>query len=215
MTVQDESSMLVAEVVDPQPGMRVLDCCAAPGGKTTQLAELMNDSGTIVACDLHPHKEKLIRDQADRLGLTSIETVVEDAAKLPERFADGTFDRILLDAPCSGLGVIRRKPDLKWSKSEAEIDEVCAIQRSLLHAVHRLLKPGGILVYSTCTIEHSENAAMIENFLKEHPSFVPEPFPEGLLPKELAEQGDKGMLQLFPDQYGTDGFFIARLRKSS
>ena len=111
-SIQDESSMLVAEALDPRPGMKVLDCCAAPGGKTAHIAEKMDDVGQIWACDLHEHKQKLIADQAERLGLSSIQTLVMDAAKLDEHFAAESFDRILLDAPCSGLGVIRRKPDL-------------------------------------------------------------------------------------------------------
>lgn len=213
-SIQDESSMLVARVVAPEAGMRVLDCCAAPGGKTAHMAELMGGKGEVVAADLHEHKEALIRDQANRLGLRNIRTVVSDARKLDEKFPAASFDRILLDAPCSGLGVIGRKPDLKWTKTEGDIAEIAGLQRSILQAVHKLLKPGGVLVYSTCTTEPEENAEQVQRFLSEEPGFVLEPFPEGLLPAgEDAEAGAAGMLQLLPQDYSSDGFFIARLRR--
>ena len=213
-SIQDESSMLVARVVAPEAGMRVLDCCAAPGGKTAHMAELMGGKGEVVAADLHEHKEALIRDQANRLGLRNIRTVVSDARKLDEKFPAASFDRILLDAPCSGLGVIGRKPDLKWTKTEGDIAEIAGLQRSILQAVHKLLKPGGVLVYSTCTTEPEENAEQVQRFLAEEPGFVLEPFPEGLLPAgKAAEAGAAGMLQLLPQEYSSDGFFIARLRR--
>jgi 16S rRNA (cytosine967-C5)-methyltransferase len=213
ITVQDESSMLVAEAVDPQPGMRVLDCCAAPGGKTTHLAEKMQDTGIVVACDIHEHKIGLIREQADRLQLQSIQTVFSDAVDLIKYYADESFDCILLDAPCSGLGVIRRKPDLKWSKQEHEIAAICILQSKLLNAIHGLLKPGGILVYSTCTMEFTENQGMVTQFLQQNPLFTLEAFPN---PMFLAEHSDAstGMLQILPHHYDSDGFFIARMRKN-
>ncbi|WP_438446755.1 16S rRNA (cytosine(967)-C(5))-methyltransferase RsmB [Gorillibacterium sp. sgz5001074] len=214
-TIQDESSMLVALAVAPEPGMRVLDCCAAPGGKTTHLSELMGNKGEIIASDVHEHKEKLIREQATRLKLGNIRTVVSDARELAAKYPEASFDRILLDAPCSGLGVIRRKPDLKWTKSEGDITEIAAVQRAILRAVHPLLKPGGLLIYSTCTTEPEENAAQIRRFLEETPGFTPEPFPEGMLPEgEVREEAKSGMLQLLPHQFDSDGFFIARLRKA-
>jgi len=197
-SIQDESSMLVAEAVDPQPGEKVLDCCAAPGGKTMHMAEKMKDGGEVWACDIHEHKAKLIREQAERLGLKSVRTLTADARKLADHFAEGSFDRILLDAPCSGLGVIRRKPDMKWSKREQELDDICVIQRDLLNEAHKLLRPGGTLVYSTCTIEHNENEGMVEAFLRRHPEF---------------EWAGPGPLQLYPYEYQSDGFFIAKLRK--
>lgn len=213
-TIQDESSMLVGRVVSPEPGMKVLDCCAAPGGKTTHLAELMDDRGEVYACDIYEHKEQLILSHAKRLGLGSIRTIVSDALRLGEHFAEGTFDRILLDAPCTGLGVLRRKPDIKWMKRENEIQTTANLQRKLLQAVHPLLKPGGILVYSTCSTEPEENERLIRQFVRETPGFALEAFPAGLLPAGSAEEeGRKGMLQLLPHQFHSDGFFIARLRK--
>jgi 16S rRNA (cytosine967-C5)-methyltransferase len=215
-SIQDESSMLVAEAVDPKPGMKVLDCCAAPGGKTAHMAEKMNDTGLIWACDLHEHKQKLIEDQANRLGLRSIRTLVADAASLSKHFEAETFDRILLDAPCSGLGVIRRKPDLKWAKQEQEIGEISELQYRLLAEVHKLLKPGGILVYSTCTIEHAENEGLVNKFLAEHHDFSLVPFAKGTFTAESGiqiEAAVAGYVQIYPNQFHSDGFFIARLKK--
>ncbi|MCR8633627.1 16S rRNA (cytosine(967)-C(5))-methyltransferase RsmB [Paenibacillus radicis (ex Xue et al. 2023)] len=197
-SIQDESSMLVALSLDPQPGEKILDCCAAPGGKTTHIAEKMGDRGELWACDIHEHKEKLVQEQAERLGLSSVHTVVTDARKLREQFAEQSFDRILLDAPCSGLGVIRRKPDMKWNKSEQEIEGICVIQHELLEHIHTLLRPGGVLVYSTCTLEYNENEGMVKQFLKAHPEF---------------EWDQPQPLQIYPYEYHSDGFFIAKLRK--
>ncbi|PZE22522.1 16S rRNA (cytosine(967)-C(5))-methyltransferase RsmB [Paenibacillus xerothermodurans] len=198
ISIQDESSMLVAETVDPQPGEKVLDCCAAPGGKTTHMAEKMGDRGELWACDIYEHKEKLVREQADRLQLESVRTVVMDARELHNRFPPASFDRILLDAPCSGLGVIRRKPDMKWTKRERDLDDICAIQRELLRTVHSLVRPGGVLVYSTCTIEYSENEGMVLEFLERHPEF---------------EWDREHSRQIYPYEHQSDGFFIAKLRK--
>jgi 16S rRNA (cytosine967-C5)-methyltransferase len=217
ITIQDESSMLVAEAVEPLLGMRVLDCCAAPGGKTTHLAEIMHDEGLIVACDVHPHKIMLIREQAQRLNLQAIETIQCDAVDLPLKYAEASFDCILLDAPCSGLGVIRRKPDLKWSKQERQIADIASLQNKLLNAVHSLLRPGGLLVYSTCTMEYDENQGMIKRFLQQNPDYTLEAFPKEMLANTIAlkSEAESGMLQILPHYYGSDGFFIARMRKNS
>ncbi|MEB3101238.1 16S rRNA (cytosine(967)-C(5))-methyltransferase RsmB [Ferviditalea candida] len=216
-SIQDESSMLVSEITDPQPGMQVLDCCAAPGGKTTHLAEKMHDMGTIWANDVHEHKKKLIEAQAGRLGLNCIRTQVTDAAHLSERFAEGSFDRILLDAPCSGLGVIRRKPDVKWSKSEREIAGITDIQFSILSDIRNLLKPGGVLVYSTCTLMREENEGMIARFLEQFPEFEPDPELEAMLPEPVREKAmlSAGMVRILPHHFHSDGFFIARLKRKS
>ncbi|WP_270171988.1 16S rRNA (cytosine(967)-C(5))-methyltransferase RsmB [Paenibacillus sp. SYP-B4298] len=219
-TVQDESSMLVAEVANPQPGMQVVDCCAAPGGKTTHLAEKMDDQGQVFANDLHPHKLKLIEQQAARLGLSSIRTMSGDARALAEKLEPGAFDVVLLDAPCSGLGVIRRKPELKWNKTPEDIEGVAQVQRRLLDACSALVKPGGTLVYSTCTVERRENEEQVERFVREHEEFELDPdWPQPLL-AALREKGAigaafDGMAQLLPHHAGSDGFFIARLRRRS
>lgn len=211
-TIQDESSMLVSEVVDPRPGQRGLDACAAPGGKTTHLAEKMGNQGSLLACDLHDHKVRLIEQQAARLGLTIIETCQGDARLLPDRIAE-PFDFVLLDAPCSGLGVIRRKPDIKWRKEVQEVEALIELQRQLLNAVSRLVRPGGVLVYSTCTMEPRENEEQVASFLAAHPGFQLDPqmaerLPEAVRDKTIVRQG---MVQLFPHHFESDGFFIARL----
>ncbi|MFT9367712.1 16S rRNA (cytosine(967)-C(5))-methyltransferase RsmB [Paenibacillus polymyxa] len=213
LSVQDESSMLVAEAVAPEPGMTVLDCCAAPGGKTAHMAELMKDRGRIVANDLHAHKHQLIREQASRLGLDAVETVTGDALDLKERYAPASFDRILLDAPCSGFGVIRRKPDLRWSKTAEDVRDITQLQHELLDSVAGLLKPGGILVYSTCTIEPDENEGQLARFLSEHPEY--ELAKDHSFPDVNHEMDgiQKGSVQLLPQYFHSDGFYIARLRR--
>ncbi|MEJ9218769.1 16S rRNA (cytosine(967)-C(5))-methyltransferase RsmB [Paenibacillus glucanolyticus] len=216
ISIQDESSMLVAEAIQPEPGMRVLDCCAAPGGKSAHMGELMKDEGSIIANDIHTHKGKLISDQASRLGLDSIMTVTGDALDLADRFEPASFDRILLDAPCSGLGVIRRKPDLKWGKSEEDIAEIAALQLRLLESVSSLLRPGGILVYSTCTMEPQENEGVVSAFLEDHAEFVIADDGLGSLSR-LEEKSllRGGGVQILPQHYHSDGFYIARISRQS
>ncbi|GIQ67690.1 16S rRNA (cytosine(967)-C(5))-methyltransferase RsmB [Xylanibacillus composti] len=208
-SIQDESSMLVARAVCPEPGMKVLDACAAPGGKTTHLAELMEDKGELWANDIHAHKEQLVRSQAERLSLQCVKPMVEDALKLPEHFAAETFDRILLDAPCSGLGVIRRKPDLKWRKDAREIESLASLQLELLQALAPLVKPGGRLVYSTCTIERSENEQVCEAFLNGNASFEPDHSLGSRLGPALANDSSSAAVQILPHHFGSDGFYIA------
>ncbi len=213
-SVQDESSMLVAELLAPEPGMRVLDCCAAPGGKTTHIAEKMSDQGQVLAFDIHEHKKKLIEAQAQRLGLGSVSAEALDARKLAQRFEPASFDRILLDAPCSGFGVIRRKPDLKWTKTEADIAAIREVQRELLETVAPLLKPGGILVYSTCTLDSEENERVVDEFLQRHAEEFACDASASLRLPALAERFIRpGMLRILPHHYESDGFFIAALSK--
>lgn len=216
LSIQDESSMLPAQLLNPQPGMKVLDACAAPGGKTAQIAEMMNDEGEIWANDVHEHKEKLIASQAARLKLSSVKTSVCDARKLHERHDAESFDCVLLDAPCSGFGVIRRKPDLKWSKKESEIAAIAEIQYEILASVSRLVKPGGVLVYSTCTMERIENEKNIERFLTEQPGWQLDETGAENLPQPVVSQcmTDAGFFQILPHHFGSDGFFMARLKKS-
>lgn len=197
-TIQDESSMLITPLLDPQPGMRVLDVCAAPGGKTTHIAEYMQDQGEVVANDLHPHKEQLIKEQSKRLGVHSIHTKVCDARKLREQMND-EFDRILLDAPCSGFGVIRRKPDIKWKKKKEDVTAIAQVQYELLKEVAPLLKKGGSLVYSTCTIDQEENEQLVRRFIEDFPEFT------------LVEED---MRQILPIDFGSDGFFMAKIIRS-
>ncbi|MET1247933.1 16S rRNA (cytosine(967)-C(5))-methyltransferase RsmB [Sporolactobacillus sp. STCC-11] len=215
-TVQDESSMLVADVVNPDETMLVLDACAGPGGKTTHLAERMGNKGKIIALDLHPHKTQLIDHAAERLGLTNISTQAMDARSAQETFGDASFDRVLLDVPCSGLGVIRRKPEIKWSKSAEEIRGLFPIQKKILDEMAPLVKPGGRLVYSTCTINKDENEKQIADFLSNHPDYRVDPsFIERIpyLRDEFQSAGSTGMVQILPYMIHTDGFFICCLER--
>ncbi|WP_168121949.1 16S rRNA (cytosine(967)-C(5))-methyltransferase RsmB [Paenibacillus sp. HB172176] len=217
-SLQDESSMLVAAVLAPEPGMKVLDCCAAPGGKSAHIGELMQGKGKVWANDLHAHKRELIVQQTERLKLRNVEAIVGDAAKLRERFAENSMDAVLLDAPCTGFGVIRRKPEIKWTKTESDIREIAVLQGQLLEEACALVKPGGILVYSTCTIEKEENEKQIARFLEAHSEFaLDSAWPESVL-KALGEAGViddsfDGQAQLLPQHFGSDGFFIARMRR--
>ncbi len=209
--VQDESSMLPARVLSPQPGERVLDVCSAPGGKATHMAQLMENRGTIVARDIHEHKLRLIDDAAARLGTDIIKTELYDAALQDEK-NESAFDRILLDAPCTGLGILRRKPDIKWARETKDIDSITTLQRRLIDAASRLVKPGGVLVYSTCTVLPEENEEVVEAFLKQHDDFVADDI-AAYLPDGLAVYAKGCMLQLYPNRDGIDGFFIARLKR--
>lgn len=213
MTIQDESSMLPATVMNPQADWRVLDMCAAPGGKTTHLAEKMNDEGSILALDLHPHKLELIDENTARLGLVSIDTAPLDGRKAPEYLALESFDAILVDAPCSGLGVMRRKPDIKYTKREEDLESLQAIQLSLLKAATRLLKPGGLLIYSTCTVDKTENEGTVAQFLQDVKKMQSTPLQN--LPAALDAKQKDGMLQVFPQDFGSDGFFVAAFRKQA
>lgn len=208
--------MLVAPSLRPKPGMRVLDACAAPGGKTTHIAELMQNQGEIIACDVHPHKQELIRQNAERLGITMIKPVVADAAALSSEQM-GTFDRILLDAPCTGFGVIRRKPDLKWQKTREDIKEIASLQAKLLEKVSSLLRPGGLLVYSTCTIEPEENQQMVERFVSSHPEFELDHSLADDLPAAVRNVmgPETGYVQILPHHFQSDGFFISRLKRKT
>lgn len=209
ITIQDESSMLPAYALQVEPGMKVLDMCAAPGGKTTHIAEKLEGRGTVLAMDLHAHKVKLIEETAKRLGHNIIETTVGDGRESSERFGLEAFDRVLVDAPCSGLGVIKRKPDIKYTKTSDDFERLQTIQLSLLDEAVKLLKPGGILVYSTCTIDTEENRGTAEKFMNTHPEMEQIP---AELPKAFKSKG-QGLVQVFPQDFGSDGFFIASFRK--
>ncbi|MFJ7696428.1 16S rRNA (cytosine(967)-C(5))-methyltransferase RsmB [Lysinibacillus fusiformis] len=211
ITIQDESSMIPANVLHPSPGMRVLDMCAAPGGKTTHLAEIMKNEGSILATDLHPHKLDLIDHNTERLGLDIIETAPIDGRKAPEFLQAESYDAILVDAPCSGLGVMRRKPDIKYTKREEDLENLQTIQLALLDAATKVLKIEGKLVYSTCTVDKQENEGTVKAFLATHPEM--EAIQLESLPTKLAEKQANGMLQVFPQDFGSDGFFVAAFRK--
>lgn len=215
ITVQDESSMLVAVALGPKPGEYILDSCAAPGGKTTHIAELMKNSGKVISVDLHEHKVKLIDEQVNRLQLSNVETMAMDSRKLETKYKKETFDRILVDAPCSGLGVIRRKPDIKYQKKEQDIHHLSTIQSTILSSVAPLLKKGGTLVYSTCTMDKEENEEVVKKFLVDHTDYELDVEFINRLPKKIREQTTikDGQIQILPHHFGTDGFFISCLRK--
>ena len=215
-TVQDESSMLVAHVVNPQPKQTVLDVCAGPGGKTTHLAQLMKNQGEILACDVHQHRIGLIKENAKRLGIEIIKTKLLDATGIAQELKQ-KFSLVLVDAPCSGLGVLRRRPDSRWHKQPEEVLQLAELQTRILASVYHLLAPGGRLIYSTCTIEPEENFEVIAKFLAEHPdleSFDLTPyFPYVATTAAEKEELKKGLRQFLPFQDGMEGFFIAGLHK--
>jgi 16S rRNA (cytosine967-C5)-methyltransferase len=212
ISIQDESSMLVARALNLTEGNRVLDSCAAPGGKSTHIGEILNNTGEVISLDIHEHKVKLIQSAAKRLDLTNIDAKKLDSRLVNEHFQTESFDKILVDAPCSGFGVIRRKPDIKWTKNESDIINLAKIQGDILKAVAPLLSKGGTLVYSTCTIDKEENGDVVQNFLKEHHDFSLDETLKERLPKYLDIKD--GTMQLLPHQYNTDGFYIACLQKA-
>lgn len=205
--IQDPASKLAALVLGPEPGMRVLDCCAAPGGKSFAAAIQMEGRGEVISCDLHPHKKKLIRAGADRLGLGNIVPMTADGKVFRPEW-EHAFDRVLVDAPCSGLGVIRKKPDIRY-KDPAPLAGLPKVQRAILETAARYVRPGGVLVYSTCTVLRRENEGVVESFLADHREYRAEGF---RLPGPVGDVG-AGMVTLWPHRQGTDGFFISRLRK--
>ncbi len=209
--VQDEASQIIPYLLSPGPGMTILDACSAPGGKTTHIAQLMDNSGLIYALDRNAKRLKSVEETAKRLGITIIKTIEADSEK-PFNFTEPiVFDRILVDAPCSGLGVLRRTPDIKLKRKAGDIAELSARQTEILDNSSRYLKKGGWLVYSTCTFEPEETEDLIRRFLDTHKDFTLEDAAR-YLPKGCAGLVDKsGFLRTFPHLHGMDGFFAARL----
>lgn len=210
--IQDESSMLVAQIMNPKPGSFVVDVCSAPGGKTTHIAQKMKNSGTIVARDIHDHKLKLVNENAKRLGISIIDVEKHDALELDEKLIEKA-DYCLLDAPCSGLGLIRRKPDIKWTKTRESLSEIVKLQYQMLKNCYNYVKRGGVLLYSTCTIEKAENINLIDKFLQENKDLTLTSFYELVNNEELSHMTQKGFLELYPNINDTDGFFIAKMIK--
>ena len=205
--VQDPASRLSVLAAGAKPGMKVLDCCAAPGGKSFAAAIAMENQGEIVSCDLHPHKKKLIQAGADRLGLTIISPKTADGKVFRPEW-ENAFDLVLVDAPCSGLGVIRKKPDIRY-KDPAPLADLPAVQLDILRNAARYVKPGGTLMYSTCTLLYRENGEVVETFLAENNSYKAEAFP---LPGPVGLV-QSGRVTLWPHRHGTDGFFISKMRR--
>lgn len=209
-SIQSESSMMAAMAVEPKRGMQILDCCAAPGGKSCLMAEMMGDSGRVQAWELHPHRTDLIAAQVKRLGLENVRPMTRDASvRRPD--LDGTMDAVLLDAPCSGLGVMADKPDVKYRVTPESVAEIVALQSALLDAVAPYVKRGGTLVYSTCSVLKDENVRQVEAFLARHPEFELAKLPESI-PAEFRQHEGTG-LQLLPSRDGVEGFYICRMKR--
>ena len=212
LQVQDEAAQLVSLILAPKPGQRILDLCAAPGGKTTHLAELMQNQGEIIAVDVSQTKLTIVQENCRRLRISIVKALARDAtAPLP--FPAGSFDGCLVDAPCSGLGTLRRHPEGKWRIKEQDITRLQEIQGRILRQAAPLVKQGGVLVYSTCTLTKEENEGVVETFLTEHKEFSVENA-AALLPTGCEGVVDaKGCLRTLPHRHGTDGFFAGRLRR--
>ena len=209
INIQDEAAGLSGFILDPKEGENVLDACSAPGGKTTYLAELMHNKGCIIAWDIYEERLKQVNQNAKRLGINIIQTELHDATKLKEDYVE-RFDKILLDVPCLGLGVIRRKPDIKWNRQERDIEEISNIQFKILKTCSKYLKNDGVLVYSTCSMLKEENEKIIEKFINE------EEFEtinvDQKIPSEFSKTTTNNMVQFLPSK-NHDGFFITMLKR--
>lgn len=210
-TVQDETAGLIPIVLNPKPGESVLDACSSPGGKTTYMAELMNNKGQIIAWDLHEHRVRLVENTAQRLGINIIQTETKDATQYEEKYKE-KFDKILLDVPCLGIGVLKRKPDIKWQRKKEDIEEITRIQMEILQNCSNYLKVGGEIVYSTCSILREENEEIIQKFLENNGDFeiqktnyIKKGFYEKFVEKDK-------YVKVYQNEK-TDGFFICKLRK--
>jgi 16S rRNA (cytosine967-C5)-methyltransferase len=210
--VQGEASQLLAYVLDPKPGERVLDACAAPGGKTTHIAELMEDRGEIVALDLSSRGLERLEENVRRLRLRSVRPVNMDATMEFSGKNRGAYDRVLIDAPCSGFGTLRSHPEAKWQKGEDDIRRLARLQEKILERAATYLRPGGILVYATCTLTAEENENQVEAFLSRHQEFVLEDAAR-YLPSEARDLILDSYFVALPHKHDTDGFFAARMRK--
>ena len=209
ISIQDESAGLSSFILNPKEGETVLDACSAPGGKTTYLAEIMNNTGSIVAWDIYEERLKQVDENAKRLGINIIKTEVKDAS-IYDKAYDKKFNKILLDVPCLGLGVIRRKPDIKWNRNEENIDEITKIQYQILKTCSKYLKDDGILVYSTCSILKEENINIIEKFLEEEEFEIVDISDK--VKKDFKYVNEKNTIELFPNEKH-DGFYIACLKR--
>ena len=207
-TIQDEGAGLIAKILNPKPNEIILDACSSPGGKTSYMAELMNDKGEIIAWDLHPHRVKLVEETAKRLGIHIIKTKCQDATIYREEYKE-KFDKILLDVPCLGIGVLKRKPDIKWKRKPEDIEEIAKIQENILKTCSKYLKPKGQLVYATCSIFSEENDKIIDKFLEKNTDFTYSKIDIPNLEKNVEKMNK---IQLYQTEE-TDGFFMCKLQK--
>ena len=220
--IQDEASQLVTSILDPKPEERILDACAAPGGKTTHIAQKMENRGEIYALDLSKGKIDFIEEMCQRLGIKVVQTIKGDATKILPVPQGIKFDRILADVPCSGFGTLRRNPDLKWGRGEKEIKRLSELQSSILRNLSVYVKEGGVFIYSTCTVFHEENEDVVEKFLDEHPEFQLDRMDNGASAfiddgksEEFHSLIQNRFFKTFPPKNNMDGFFVARLIKLS
>ena len=210
ITVQDESAMLISPLLDLEEGMKVLDLCCAPGGKTTHIGELLNNTGEVLGFDLHENKLELVKENYERLGITNIKLAQMDATKLDAKLVSYA-DRVLLDVPCSGIGIIRKKPEIKWTKKRNDLKEIVEVQREILENAWEYLKTGGVMVYSTCTLNKEENEENIKWFLSKHKDATIEKVFIGKGANLCYNQ--MGTLTILPNEY-MDGFFVAKIKKN-
>lgn len=212
VTIQDETSMLVAQVANLKGNEVVLDACAAPGGKTTHIAQFLTEKGIIYALDKYDHKINLIKENASRLNVShKINAKKGDAREVSKLFNEDTFDVAFVDAPCSGLGLMRRKPDIKYKKFNTDFSELSKIQLDILNEVDKVVKVGGKIVYSTCTMSTIENEDVIEDFLKAHMNYTRQDLSFMNLPKNCYNKNNS--IEIYPHYYNTDGFYISVLEK--
>ncbi len=210
ITVQDESAMLVAPLLEIEDSLTVMDLCSAPGGKTTHISELLDNTGEVLAFDIHEQKLKLINDNLERLGITNVKLKEMDATKLNSDYIS-VADRVLIDVPCSGIGIVRKKPEIKWTKSRKELNEITEVQRQIMDNAWEYLKKGGVMVYSTCTLNKAENEENISWFINKHK--------DASIEKVYLGKGDNlrydklGTVTILPNEY-MDGFFIAKIKKN-
>jgi 16S rRNA (cytosine967-C5)-methyltransferase len=210
--IQGEASQLVSYLLSPQADERILDACAAPGGKTTHIAELMKDQGELVALDISARGIEKLRQNVQRLGLKAVRVLRADAGEAFTESIAGPYDRILVDAPCSGLGTLRGHPEIKWHREESDVRRLSALQLKILDRVAGYLKPGGILVYSTCTLTRDENERTVNCFLATHPEFELQDA-ASYLPHQARHMVQEKYFRALPQRDNTDGFFGARLKK--
>ena len=209
ITVQDESAMIIAPLLELEDGMTVVDLCSAPGGKTTHIAEILQNTGKVLAYDIHESKLGLIKENCERLGITNVEVGVNDATKLnPELIA--ASDRVLIDVPCSGIGIIRKKPEIKWNKTRTDLREIIPIQRDIMESAWMYLKEGGIMIYSTCTLNKEENEENIDWFVNKHKDCNVKKIFIGK--QDNLVYNRNGSLTILPNE-SMDGFFVAKLEK--
>jgi 16S rRNA (cytosine967-C5)-methyltransferase len=210
--VQDESSMLIGHILDPKPDEIIIDVCSAPGGKSTHIAELMENKGKIMSFDINKDRLGMLNENCQRLGINIIETIVSDARNIGEHIKEKA-DRILIDAPCTGLGVLRRRVEARWRRTPEQIDEFAKLQYEILESVCQYVKPNGVLVYCTCTIEPEENERVVEKFLESHPEFQIQSI-SPFLP-DIADRMNivsaEGYLKTYPHIHNIDGFFAVRM----